>query len=608
MAPLLSLTEVHLAFGGPPVLEGVSLQVEKGERVGLLGRNGAGKSSLLALLEGTVAPDAGTVDRAPALRVARLPQDVPDGLAGTVREIVATGLGPLRAAVEDQGEWALAQRVDRVLQDTGLDGDAEVATLSGGLSRRVLLARALVSDPDVLLLDEPTNHLDLEAIEWLESMLLAGRQALVFVTHDRAFLRRLATRIVELDRGRLFDFACDYDTFVARKEALLEAEAKADARFDKRLAEEEVWIRQGIQARRTRNEGRVRALEAMRVARQARRTRTGQATLTLLEAERSGKLVVETEDLGFAYDGGPPVIRGLTTTLLRGDRVGIVGPNGAGKTTLLRVLLGELKPTSGRVRLGTNLEVLYLDQRRDTLDPERTVRWNLAGDDDFVSVGGERRHVIGYLQDFLFTPDRANSPVRILSGGEKSRLLLARGFTRPANVLVLDEPTNDLDLETLDLLEARLAAFTGTVLLVSHDRDFLDRVVTSTLVFEGGGRVAEYVGGYSDWVRQRPAPAVQGRKAKAGGGEAKAGGTKGKPKSPRPKKLGFKEKRELAELPGRIEALEQEQAALHARMADPALYRDAGAEVAKIQARLDALDGELEVAYARWAELDAIPE
>jgi ABC transport system ATP-binding/permease protein len=591
--PLISLHDVRLAFGGPPLLDGSSFQLEKGERVGLLGRNGEGKSTLLALLAGEREPDAGRVDRARGLRVARLAQDVPRDLSGTVLDVVT----------ERAGEPAPPpHRVAQILSRLGLEAGAAVSTLSGGLVRRVLLARALSFEPDVLLLDEPTNHLDIASIQWLEGFLASEDLTLVFVTHDRAFLRRLATRIVELDRGRLFDFTCDYDTFVARKDALLDADAAAEARFDKRLAKEEAWIRTGIKARRTRNEGRVRALERMREERRKRRERQGTAKMRLIEADRSGKIVAEVTDLSFAYDA-VPIVRDLSTTVQRGDRIGVIGPNGAGKTTLLKLLLGDLKPDAGEVRLGTNLQILYFDQMREALDPEKSVRWNLAGEHDTVQVGGRSQHVISYLQDFLFTPDRAHGPVRVLSGGERNRLLLARLFTRPANVLILDEPTNDLDLETLDLLESLLADFDGTVFVVSHDRDFLDRVVTSTLVFEGEGRVTEYVGGYADWLRQRPA-AQPAPDASADRPRAKAR----RPQQEKPRKLSFKERRELEAMPERIEILESEQAALHARMADPSFYKEAGEEVAATQARLDAIEAELEAAYARWGELDAVED
>ena len=464
--------------------------------------------------------------------------------------------------------------------------------------RRVLLARALAVAPEILLLDEPTNHLDIESITWLEEFLQRENLTLVFVTHDRAFLRNLATRIVEIDRGRLFDFACDYDTFLERKEGLLHAESQENARFDKKMAEEEIWIRKGIKARRTRNEGRVRDLKKMREEHRQRRARLGTARFNLQEAERSGKLVAEARDLTFAY-GETPVVKDFSTTVMRGDRIGIIGPNGVGKTTLLKLILGELQPQQGSVRLGTNLQIIYFDQLREQLDPELTVQQNLAGDQDMVLVGGKLRHVIGYLQDFLFTPDRIRSPVRILSGGERNRLLLARLFTREANVLVLDEPTNDLDLETLDLLEELLADFKGTLFLVSHDRAFLNRVVTSTIVFEGAHRVSEYVGGYDDWLQQRPQPESPPKDKAV---------VKEKPKQERARKLSFKEKRELEELPLQIDRCETEIAELHAMMANPDFYRTAGAQVAATTARLEVVEAELAKSYARWEELDALSD
>jgi ATP-binding cassette subfamily F protein uup len=621
---LLSLQGVSLAFGGPALLEDVDLHVEEGERIGLLGRNGCGKSTLLRLIAGELPPDRGSVACRQGLRIASLPQEVPGDLSGSVYETLLTGLGRSGAellryyrlnrqvqrgdesclaellacqqALDEAGAWQREQRVGQVLSHLRIDGDAPVAELSGGVKRRVLLARALACEPDVLLLDEPTNHLDIDSIAWLEDYLLRSSLTLLFVTHDRDFLRALASRIVELDRGRLYDFACDYETFLRRREEALHAEAQQWQRFDRKLAQEETWIRQGIKARRTRNQGRVRALQRMREEHRQRRQRTGKARLQLQQAERSGKLVAELENVCFGY-GDQPVIRDLSTTILRGDRVGILGPNGAGKSTLLKLILGQLTPRQGQVRLGTNLEVLYFDQLREQLDPDLTVQQTLSGDQDTVLVGGQPRHVYGYLQDFLFTPDRARTPVRILSGGERHRLLLARLFTREANVLVLDEPTNDLDLETLELLEELLAEFSGTVLLVSHDRAFLDRTVTSTLVFEGQGRVAEYVGGYQDWLRQRPA---------AEPAPAPARPERSRPERARPPKLTFKQRQELEALPARIEALEEEQAALHEQLADPAFYREQGAAVAEARARLESLDEALAVCFARWEELDSL--
>jgi ATP-binding cassette subfamily F protein uup len=624
---LLTMRNVSAAFGGPPLLDGISLQVEAGDRLCLMGRNGTGKSTLMKLVSGELLPDGGEITRQQGLRVALVSQEVPQGLAGTVFDVVAAGMGDaarllaeyhhvgsrlaaegseellqrlaaLQKALEDAGGWSLHQEVERVLGRLSLDPDAEFATLSGGTKRRVLLARALVAAPDILLLDEPTNHLDIDTIVWLEEFLLKQVKTFVFVTHDRAFARRLANRVAELDRGRLYAFPCGYDTFVERREALLEAEITRQALFDKKLAQEEAWVRQGIKARRTRNEGRVRALKKLREERRQRRERTGQVRMQLQEADRSGNLVVEAEGVSFAYDGRP-VIRGLTTTIVRGDRVGIIGPNGAGKTTLLRLLLGELTPQTGTLKLGSRREVLYFDQLREQLDPERTVQENVGEGNDTLTINGKSRHIIGYLQDFLFTPERARTPVRILSGGERNRLLLAKLFTRPSNVLVMDEPTNDLDAETLDLLEELLLEYSGTLLLVSHDREFLNNVVTSTLVFEGEGVVSEYVGGYDDWFRQAQtaAPAAA---------PVRSAPAKQRVKAEKPRKLTFKEERELEGLPDRIAGLEGEQEDLHRRLSDPEFYRTAGADVAKLNGRLAELETELAEVYRRWEELEAL--
>ena len=558
---LLSLRDVSLAFGGPRLLDGVDLAVERGERVCLLGRNGEGKSTLLKLIRGELEPDEGEVIRQQGLRIARLPQEVPPGRGGTVADEVAEGLddgGPRPPTGADH-------RVEAILSRMGLDPDARFEALSSGMKRRVLLARALVAEPDILLLDEPTNHLDIEAIRWLEDFLLRYGGTLVFVTHDRVFLGRLATRIVELDRGRLYDWACDYPTFLKRKEELLAAEARQAALFDKKLAQEEAWIRKGIEARRTRNEGRVRALKAMREARAQRRERQGTARMQVQEAERSGTLVIEAKGAGFGYDDRP-VIRDLTTTIMRGDKVGIIGPNGSGKTTLLRLLLGQVPPHEGTIRHGTNLEVAYFDQLKATLDEEKTVQQNVS-EYETIAINGQPRHVLGYLQDFLFPPERSRSLVKVLSGGERSRLLLAKLFTRPSNVLVLDEPTNDLDIETLELLESLLVDYQGTVLLVSHDRAFLNDVVTSTLAIEADGQVKEYDGGYDDYLRQRQSEAPAAPKTATA--PAKAAPSR----EERPRKLSYKEKQELEALPGRIEELEAASRDLHEAMADPSFYR-----------------------------------
>ncbi len=627
---LLGMREVSMAFGGPPVLDQASLSIERGERVSLLGRNGEGKSTLMKLLDGTLRPDRGEVIRQTGVTVARLEQEIPSDVAGTIFEVTAGGLGEagtllaryheashrvgtvgsdaalremdrLHHALDAAHAWHFQSRVETVLSHLGLDPDLPFDAASGGRRRQTLLARALVRDPDVLLLDEPTNHLDVDAIEWMEEFLIDRGTTLLFVTHDRAFLRRVATRIVELDRGRLRDWGSDYATYLERKVASLAAEEREWADFDRKLAREEAWIRQGIKARRTRNEGRVRALESLRSERGARRERTGPVRIEVQEAERSGRIVVEAKAAGVAY-GERTILRDLTTTVMRGDRVGLIGPNGSGKTTLLRLLLGEIAPERGTVRHGTGLETAYFDQLREQLDPDRSVFDTIAGGSDHIEIGGSQRHVQGYLQDFLFPPARARTPVRALSGGERNRLLLARLFTRSFNVLALDEPTNDLDIETLDLLEEQLLDFAGTLLIVSHDREFLDSVVTSTLVMEGDGRVGEYVGGYSDWVRQRPA-----NPDSAGSGPAKRATrpVAAEPRAGKRRKLTFKEARELAELPGRIDALERERDALYASLGDPVLLRS-GSGAIDAKARLAALEAELNTGIARWEELETI--
>ncbi len=589
---LFSLRNVSLAFGGPRLLEEASLQIERGERLCLMGRNGEGKSTLLRLIRGEIEPDEGEFMRQQGLLVSLLPQQVPRDRAGTVAEQVAGGL-------QDQGHHALESdhRVQAVVSRLRLDPDARFEDLSSGMKRRVLLARALVAEPDILLLDEPTNHLDIESIRWLETFLLRWGGTIMFVTHDRVFLEKLATRIVEIDRGRLYDWACDYPTFMKRRDELFSAEAKQQELFDKRLAQEEVWIRKGIEARRTRNEGRVRALEAMREERRRRRERQGVARIQAQDAERSGTLVIEAKDVSFGY-GDRLVVEGLSTTILRGDKVGVIGANAAGKTTLIRLLLGELPPWGGTIRHGTRLEVAYFDQLKATLDENKTVQQNIS-EYDTIPINGQPRHIIGYLEDFLFAPERSRSLVKFLSGGERSRLLLARLFAKPSNLLVLDEPTNDLDIETLELLESLLVAYQGTVLLVSHDRAFLNEVVTSTLAIELDGGIGEYDGGYDDYLRQRP--------------EQTAALLKSSDESERPqtktaaakrKKLSFKEKREMEALPGQIENLESELRELHATMADSAFYkRDRGA-IAQAKSRLDELERGLAAAYERWEVLE----
>jgi ATP-binding cassette subfamily F protein uup len=594
--PLVTLDRVSIAFGHLPLLDEVAMQIDARERVSVIGRNGTGKSTLLKILSGEIPPDTGTVWRQPSLRIARLEQDVPLSAHRSVFDVVAEGH---THHLEEDEAWLREHHVELILSRLELPADAIVDTLSGGWRRRVLLARALVGQPDLLLLDEPTNHLDIEAIQWLESFLAEYEGAVMFVTHDRAFLQRLATRIIELDRGKLTSWPGNYATYLRRKEEALANEQVLADKFDKKLAEEEVWVRQGIKARRTRNEGRVKALEAMRAERAARREQMGNVRLQVEQAEQSGKLVFEAKGIskGFA---GAPVIGDFSTRVIRGDRIGLIGPNGAGKTTLLRMLLGELKPDAGEIRLGANVQIAYYDQQREQLDPERTVFDTVGEGNDTVTSNGRTRHVHAYLRDFLFSDERARSPVKALSGGERNRLLLARLFTRPANVLVLDEPTNDLDLETLELLEEQLVEWPGTLLLVSHDRAFLDNVVTSTFVFEGDGRVQEYVGGYEDWVRQRLAEKARPKADPA---------DKNKPKTTkiaaRPKKLSFKEQREFEALPAAIDALESEQRALAAKIANPGFYKEAADTIKQSLARVDELQRELAAVYARWGELDA---
>ncbi|ACO77632.1 ABC transporter, ATP binding component [Azotobacter vinelandii CA] len=635
---LLKFTDVSLAYGAMPLLDRVSWQIARGERVCIIGRNGTGKSSMLRLLKGDQQADDGEIWRAPGLKLGELPQELPRADERTVFDVVAEGLagvGDLLARyhhlsqnihsdadleqltrvqqeLEAKDGWRLQQLVDSTLSRLQLPADKTLAELSGGWRRRVLLAQALVSEPDLLLLDEPTNHLDIGAIAWLEEALAGFNGAVLFITHDRAFLQNLATRILELDRGRLIDWNGDYASFLVHKEQQLAAEETANALFDKRLAQEEVWIRQGIKARRTRNEGRVRALKAMRVERTERRERQGRASFQVEAAEKSGKQVIAVEHVGFAHPGGAPLIRDFSLVLQRGDRIGLLGANGSGKTTLLKLLLGELAPTSGTIEIGTKLEAAYFDQLRHQLEPEKTVIDNLAEGREFITINGQNRHVLSYLGDFLFSPQRARTPVKALSGGERARLLLAKLFSKPANLLVLDEPTNDLDVETLELLEEVLLDFPGTVLMVSHDRAFLDNVVTSTLVFEGDGRVREYVGGYQDWLRQGGSPRLLGVGERPGQGEAPrkqatapaAEAETAGPSSASRKKLSYKLQRELEAIPGQIDALEAELAELQERIADPAFYQQPAAQTAPLLARLESLQQELDRLLERWAELE----
>jgi len=597
--PLLALDRIDVAYGHLPLLERASLQIDARERVAVIGRNGSGKSTLLRVISGELAPDGGTVWRQPALRIARLEQDVPLSSTRSVFDVVAEGH---THHLDEDEAWLRDHHVDLVLSRLGLPAEAVVDTLSGGWRRRVLLARALVGQPDVLLLDEPTNHLDIDAIRWLEDFLAEYPGAVVFVTHDRAFLRRLATRIIELDRGSLSSWPGDYQTYLRRKDEALAAEASARDRFDKKLAEEEAWLRQGIKARRTRNEGRVRALMTMRAERAARREQMGAVRLAVEQAETSGRLVFEATNVSKSL-GDPPqaIVRNFSCRIMRGDRIGLIGPNGVGKTTLLRVLLGELLPDDGEIRRGTNVEVAYYDQQREQLDPERTVFETIGDGNDTVTSNGRTRHVNAYLRDFLFSKERAQSPVRALSGGERNRLLLARLFTRPSNVLVLDEPTNDLDIETLELLEEELVEWPGTLILVSHDRAFLDNVVTSTFAFEGDGRVREYVGGYEDWLAQRPrveteaAPRrveTMGRAVATPIATAKA------------RRLSYNEQREFAGLPDVIDSLEAEQRTLGERIGSPEFYKETPDAIREALARADQLAQEVVRAYARWDDLD----
>ena len=630
---LISLDQVSVAFGLQPLLDKVSYHLDAGERICLVGRNGTGKSTMLSLVAGTLTPDSGEVRREGGIRVATLGQQLPERVDTSIFDYVAEGLEGIGEALklhhhltqelasqpsdatmkrlaevqhllEAQDGWRLEQKVNTTLSRLDLPADRLMSELSGGWRRRVALARALVAEPQVLLLDEPTNHLDIDTIAWLEEQLLAFSGAILFITHDRAFLRRLATRIIELDRGNLTDWPGNYDNYLTKKAELLEVEAKHNALFDKVLAQEEVWIRKGIEARRTRNEGRVRALYKLREERTERREQQGKAEFEIEEARRSGRLVAELKAVSFSH-GERDIVRDFSARIMRGDKIGLIGPNGAGKTTLLRLILGELEPTAGEIRRGTNLEVAYFDQLRAQLHPEKTVADNAAEGKDFVEIGGQKRHIISYLQDFLFSPERIRTPVKALSGGECNRLLLAKLFLKPSNVLVMDEPTNDLDVETLELLEELLIDYKGTLLLVSHDRAFLDNVVTSTIAFEGEGRVREYVGGYSEWLRQRPAPkdAVKPSSAKTPVQEA----SKSAAAVPMArKKLSYKDQRELDALPAKLESLEAEIGALQAQANEPAFYQKPVAETQKLLSELNEKQAELDSAYARWEELEAL--
>ena len=608
---LISLQDVSLGFGGPRLLENIYLQIERGEWIGLLGRNGMGKSTLLKLLNGDLLPHGGNVARQQNLRVAYLPQEVPQGLTGTVNGIVTAGLEAEASGISQEEHWQRQLQVEQVISRMQLDPTGKFETLSAGLKRRVLLARGLAQAPDLILLDEPTNHLDIESIDWLENFLKRWGGTLVFVTHDRVFLQKLATRIIELDRGRLFDWNCDYPTFLQRKEGMLSAEAEQNVLFDKKLAQEEQWIRKGIEARRTRNEGRVRALKQLREVRQERRDHPGKVRMQIQADRVSGRLVIEAKNVSYAYDK-QTVVREFSTTIQRGDKIGIIGPNGSGKTTLLRILMGELAPQQGTIEHGTNLEIAYFDQLRAQLDDSKSILENVGQGGDTVTINGRSRNLIGYLEDFLFTRDRVHAPISALSGGERNRLLLARMFARPTNLLVMDEPTNDLDIDTLEILEDLLLEYPGTLLLVSHDRAFLNNLVTSTLVLDGNGNIGEFVGGYDDWQRQAPGVSSEPVEEKEKARKTAAGLPTGSPgQSEAPRKPGYKEQRalaalkqELADLPLRIEKLEAEQHNLGSAMADPAFYQRDSAEISRDAARLKELEDELRLAYARWEELE----
>jgi len=626
---LIGMRDVCWGFDEAPLLESINFQVARGERVCLVGRNGVGKSSLLRLLSGDLHPDSGDIWRRQGISIAALEQDVPAGFDGTIFDVVAAGLGETGRALAEHSQvcrkietddtprltrrrdelqhvldaaagWELLTRIQETLSRTGLDPGQQFTDLSAGLKRRTLFARALACKPDLLLLDEPTNHLDIDTIIWMEEFILRHVKTLLFITHDRAFLKKIAGRILELDRGCLVSYDCDYATYLKRRQAALEVEETQNGVFDKKLSREEAWIRKGIKARRTRNEGRVRSLQKMRAAYRARRRKIGNVRLQVQEAERTGKLVIEAREVSFSY-ARAPIVRDFSTVIMRGDKVGIIGPNGVGKTTLLKILLKTTEPGAGSVRHGTNLEVVYFDQLRARLDAQRSVQENIAAGNDFIIFNGRKRHVISYLQDFLFSPERCRTPVCVLSGGEKNRLMLAKLFTRPANVLVLDEPTNDLDAETLELLEELIFEYRGTLLLVSHDRAFLNNVVTSTIVFEGHGQVGEYVGGYDDWLSQRPRVTAEGVPEKIDRKKARP-----KPETRSPQKLGYMQQRELQELPGKIEALESEQKELFALMSDPAFYKKEKAHIAEVKADLDRVEREIETAYRRWEELEAI--
>ncbi|MDO8535574.1 MAG: ATP-binding cassette domain-containing protein [Candidatus Omnitrophota bacterium] len=624
---LVSLQEISLAFGGPAIFDKLSLQIEPGERIALLGRNGTGKTTLMKVMDGQLEVNEGEVFIQKGIKVAYLPQEVPIDIKGTVFDIVLSGLGDrakllsdyhhlahllqtdhspalmrkfdtLQSELDHTGGWDMSHEVDNVITRMKLDPDSDFAALSGGQKRRVLLARALVLKPELLLLDEPTNHLDVDSMIWLEGFIKDYEGAVFFVTHDRVFMSHLATKIMELDRGKIYSWACDYKTFLERRQAMLDNEAAQREEFDKKLAQEEVWIRKGVQARRCRSEGRVKALERLREEKKAQRKEVGQVRMHSQKAAVSGQLVIKTFGVGFSY-GDNCVVGDYSTQIMRGDKIGIIGPNGSGKTTLLRLLLGQLPPQKGKVKLGTNLEIAYYDQLREQLDEEKTVAQNICGESDTVMINGKPKHIIGYLQEFLFPPSRARTPVKVLSGGERNRLLLARLFTKSSNVLVMDEPTNDLDIETLELLEELLLAYPGTILLVSHDRAFLNNVVTSTIVLEGNGVINEYAGDYDDWLRQRPLRVLPA-KLKA---EPVKEATPAKKKALAPK-FSFKETRELADIPAKIEDMEREQKEIHDLFANIDFHKIDPVRIAEAKTRAQVLAEEIAKAYERWKYLE----
>ncbi|MBK9926648.1 MAG: ATP-binding cassette domain-containing protein [Anaerolineales bacterium] len=609
---LISLQDVTIGFGGPRLMEEINLQIENGESVGLLGRNGMGKSTLLKLISGDIQPHGGTIARQQNIRVAYLPQEVPQSLSGRVADVVASGLEAVTSPLDDEHQWQRQHQIDKIISRMDLDPEARFEVLSAGMKRRVFLARGLVREPNLLLLDEPTNHLDINAIDWLEDFLKRWGGTLLFVTHDRVFLQSLAKRIIELDRGSLFDWNCDYPTFIKRKEEMLSAEQTQNALFDKKLAQEEAWIRQGIEARRTRNEGRVRALKRLREERKQRRELSGKVRMQIGSENRSGRLVIEAENISYAYSAPDAVlgagdgvesknlISNFTATIQRGDKIGIVGANGSGKTTLLKLLMGQLKPTQGQIEQGTNVEMAYFDQLRSQLDESKSVLDNVGQGRDTITINGKSRNLMGYLEDFLFTRERVRSPISALSGGERNRLLLARLFTQPANLLILDEPTNDLDIETLEVLEDLLLEYDGTLLLVSHDRAFLNNIVTSTYILDDSN-VTEYIGGYDDWHKlladskpasdvSKPAPAKQTSSTT----DAKSA----------PRKLSYNEKRELETLPKQIETLETEQHELNVKMESPEFYLQDGTLITQAVDRLGQIHDELSRLYQRWGELE----